>query len=88
MWVHRSGEFYRERPIVLFEYQPGRDHRIPLEFYKDFHGILVTDGLSQYHLAEKKLDGVTNANCWVDCVDCVNNLSQIHRPAIVNTAHL
>lgn len=22
MWVHRSGEFYRERPIVLFEYQP------------------------------------------------------------------
>ena len=65
MWVHRSGEFYRERPIVLFEYQPGRDHRFPLEFYKDFHGILVTDGLSQYHLVEKKLDGVTNANCWV-----------------------
>ena len=65
MWVHRSGELYRERQMVLFEYQPGRDHRFPLEFYKDYHGILVTDGLSQYHLVEKKLDGVTNANCWV-----------------------
>ena len=65
MWVHRSGELYRDRQIVLFEYQPGRDHRFPLEFYKDFHGVLVTDGLSQYHLVEKKLDGVINANCWV-----------------------
>lgn len=65
MWVHRSGELYRERQMVLFEYQPGRDHRFPLEFYKDYHGILVTDGLSQYHLVEKKLDGITNANCWV-----------------------
>lgn len=65
MWVHRSGEFYRDRQIVLFEYQPGRDHRFPLEFYQDFQGVLVTDGLSQYHLVEKKLDGVTNANCWV-----------------------
>ena len=65
MWVHRSGELYRERQMVLFEYQPGRDHRFPLEFYKDYQGILVTDGLSQYHIVEKKLDGVTNANCWV-----------------------
>jgi len=39
MWVHRSGELYRERQMVLFEYQPGRDHRFPLEFYKDYQGI-------------------------------------------------
>ena len=64
MWVHRSGEFYKERPIVIYEYQKGRDHQKPLDFYKDYNGILVTDSLQQYHLVEQKLPGVTNANCW------------------------
>ena len=31
---------------------------------KDYSGILVTDSLQQYHLIEKKLPNVTNANCW------------------------
>lgn len=64
MWVHRSGEFYTERPIVIYEYQKGRNHELPLSFYQDYEGVLVTDGLSQYHLVEKKLPGLTNANCW------------------------
>ena len=64
MWVHRSGEFYRERPIVIYEYQKGRDHQKPLDFYRDYKGILVTDSLQQYHLVDKKLPDVTNANCW------------------------
>ena len=64
MWVHRSGEFYRERPIVIYEYQKGRDHQKPLDFYRDYKGILVTDSLQQYHLVYKKLPDVTNANCW------------------------
>jgi hypothetical protein len=64
MWVHRSGEFYKDRPIVIYEYQKGRDHQIPLEFYKDYKGVLVTDSLQQYHLVDKKLPYVTNANCW------------------------
>lgn len=64
MWVHRSGEFYQDKPIVLYEYQKGRDHHFPLEYYKDFNGVLLTDGLSQYHLVEKKAAGITNANCW------------------------
>ena len=40
------------------------DHQKPLEFYRDYKGILVTDGLQQYHLVDKKLPDVTNANCW------------------------
>lgn len=64
MWVHRSGEFYTERPVVIYEYQKGRNHELPLAFYQNYEGILVTDGLSQYHLIEKKLSGLTNANCW------------------------
>lgn len=64
MWVHRSGELYKERPIVVYEYHKGRDHKIPLEFYKDYKGVLVTDGLQQYHLVDKLLSNVTNVNCW------------------------
>lgn len=33
MWMHRSGEFYGNRPIVIYEYQKGLDHKSPLEFY-------------------------------------------------------
>ena len=32
MWVHRSGEFFKDRPIVIYEYQKGRDHELPLAF--------------------------------------------------------
>ena len=64
MWVHRSGEFYRDKPIVLFEYQKTRHHDHPKEWYRDFKGILVTDGLQQYHLLEKELPDIKSANCW------------------------
>lgn len=64
MWVHRSGELYRDKQIVLYEYQKGRDHHIPLEYYRNYSGVLVTDGLSQYHLVDKKLKGIQNSNCW------------------------
>lgn len=65
MWVHRSGELYKDRQIVIYEYQKGRDHKIPLEFYKDYTGVLVTDGLKQYHMVDEKLPNVQNSNCWV-----------------------
>lgn len=63
MWVHRSGEFYKDRPIVLYEYQKGRAHDAPLPFCRDYKGVLVTDSLEQYHLLEKKLPDIANANC-------------------------
>lgn len=90
MWVHRSGELYKERPIVIYEYQKGRDHHIPLEFYKDYKGVLVTDGLSQYHLVDKKLPDVTNANCWAharrnyaDAIKIIRMFRLIIRPQSV-----
>lgn len=64
MWVHRSGELIKDMAIILYEYQKTRHHMHPLEFYKDYHGFLETDGLQQYHLVDQKLEGVTNANCW------------------------
>ena len=65
MWVQRSGEFYTDRPIVLFEYERVRGHEYPEAFYKGYQGVLMTDGLQQYHMIEKTLEDLTNANCWV-----------------------
>lgn len=39
------------------------EHELPLAFYQDYKGVLVTDGLQLYHLVEQKLDGLINANC-------------------------
>lgn len=64
MWVHRSGEFYKDHPVVLYEYQKTRHHDHPREFYKGFNGVLMTDGLQQYHMLEDLLPGVTSANCF------------------------
>lgn len=86
MWVHRSGELYPDRPIVIYEYQKGRDHHIPLEFYKDYKGVLVTDGLLQYHLVDKKLPDVVNANCWAharrDFADAIKAADKSNADAI------
>ena len=44
MWVHLCGEFYRDRAIILYEYQRGRSHNAPQEYYKNYRGILrLTD---------------------------------------------
>lgn len=64
MWVHRSGQFNRQRQVVLFEYQRGRAHHFPKEFYKDYKGIVETDGLQQYHMLERMIPEYTNASCW------------------------
>ncbi len=65
MWVHRNSEMYRDRQIVLYEYQKTRHHEFPEEFYKGYKGILVTDGLQQYHMLEGSNPGIISANCWV-----------------------
>lgn len=86
MWVHRSGELFKDRNIVIYEYQKGRDHKIPLEFYKDYSGVLVTDSLQQYHLIERELPGLTNANCWAharrDFADAVKAADKSNSDAV------
>ena len=89
MWVHRSGEYYTDRQIVLFEDQRGRGHEHPEAFYKGFQGVLVTDGLQQYHLIEEHLEGLTNANCWVHLrrffADAIKALGKTNQELIKNT---
>ena len=63
MWVHLTGELSPGPKIVVYEYQKTRHSSHPKEYYKDFKGILMTDGLEQYHKLARELGGVTNANC-------------------------
>ena len=63
MWVHLTGELSPVPKIIIYEYQKTRHSDHPKEYYKDFTGFLMTDGLEQYHKLERDLEGVTNANC-------------------------
>ncbi len=64
MWVHLTGEFSDVPPIVVYEYQKTRHSSHPKEYYKNFNGILMTDGLEQYHKLAREQEGITNANCF------------------------
>ena len=63
MWVHITGELSPVPPIIVYEYQKMRHSDHPKAYYKDFDGVLMTDGLEQYHKLERDLTGVKNANC-------------------------
>ena len=65
MWVYRSGGIGSKRQIILYEYQKTRNASHPLKFLKDYKGICVTDGYQVYHTAERVLEHVTVAGCWV-----------------------
>jgi transposase len=58
MWVYRSAEA-SPKPVVLFEYQPGRAQQHPQTFLKGYAGMLMTDGYSAW----RTLDGVAHLGC-------------------------
>ena len=60
MWLYRtSGD--TDKPIVLYEYQPGRGAKYPKEFLAGYKGYLHTDGYAGYHdLGEN----ITVVGCW------------------------
>ena len=60
MWLYRtSGD--TGKPIVLYEYQPGRGAKHPKEFLAGYKGYLHTDGYAGYHdLGE----AITVVGCW------------------------
>lgn len=67
MWVYRSGFMYRDRQIILYEYQKTRNASHPREFLRDYTGICVTDGYQVYHTLEKEREDLRIAGCWVHC---------------------
>ena len=67
MWVYRSGFMYRDRQIILYEYQKTRNASHPREFLRDYTGVCVTDGYQVYHTLEKESEDLKIAGCWVHC---------------------
>ena len=60
MWLYRtSGD--TDRPIVLYDYQPGRGVCYPKAFLDGFKGYLHTDGYDVYHSLP---DEITAVGCW------------------------
>ena len=86
MWVHITGELSPVPKIIVYEYQKTRHSDHPKEYYKDFKGILMTDGLSQYHKTARELYGLTNANCFTharrDYADAVKAIGKGNAEAI------
>lgn len=64
MWVYRTGKMYKERQIILYEYQKERKADHPREFLKGFSGVLVTDGYQVYHLLADEREDLDIAGCW------------------------
>ena len=64
MWVYRSGKMYKDKQIVLYDYQQTRNASHPREFLKNFKGVCVTDGYQVYHTIEKERADLTIAGCW------------------------
>ena len=81
MWVYRSGHLYKNKQIVLYEYQLTRNASHPREFLNGYNGICLTDGYQVYHTLEKELEELTIAGCWVHCRRRFNDaLNTIEEP--------
>lgn len=64
MWVYRSGQFQKDTPVILYEYQKTRNATHPKAFLKDFSGTLVCDGYQVYHKLEDEDTNIRVAGCW------------------------
>ena len=60
MWLYRTGGD-TDKPIVLYEYQPGRGAKHPKEFLAGYKGYLHTDGYQGYHSLP---EDITVVGCW------------------------
>ena len=64
MWVFRSGEYEKEHPVILFDYQKTRESAHPEAFLKGWRGILESDAYSGYKKLDRENEGITSAFCW------------------------
>ncbi|MCL2768419.1 MAG: IS66 family transposase, partial [Synergistaceae bacterium] len=67
MWLYRTSGC-AEKPIVMYEYSPGRSGDYPEKFLKGFKGYLHTDAYAGFHKLEKSMPDkppdITLVGCW------------------------
>jgi len=61
MWVQSGGP--PDKPVVLFDYDPGRSAAVPTRLLEGFKGYLMTDGYGGYNDIAKTT-GVERLACW------------------------
>lgn len=64
MWIYRTGKYYRETPVILYDYQKTRSHEHPEVFLKGFQGLLVTDAFSAYEKMDRENPDISFSACW------------------------
>ena len=64
MWVYRTGKYYKDTPIILYDYQKTRSAEHPERFLKGFAGLLVTDAHSAYGKLDREKEDLTFSACW------------------------
>jgi transposase len=60
LWVQRGGP--PDRPVVLYDYDPGRGAGVPKRLLDGFKGYLQTDGYDGYNAAVA-INGLTHIGC-------------------------
>lgn len=64
IWVYRTTEYKKEKPIVLYDCSLTRGTKNPLEYLDGFKGTIECDGFSVYETLENNVEGISVANCW------------------------
>ncbi|MDI7218777.1 IS66 family transposase [Leptospira santarosai] len=62
MWVIRG--FIREKPVVLYHYEPSRSTKFLEEWISNFEGIIQTDGFQSYDSLLEAKSKILHAGCW------------------------
>ena len=61
MWVQTGGP--PDKPVVLYDYDPGRSGAVPVRLLEGYRGYLMTDGYDGYSVVAKA-DGIEHMVCW------------------------
>jgi len=61
LWVQRGGP--PDKPVVLFDYDPGRSQSVPLRLLEGFNGALQTDGYAGYNAVVNQ-NGLIHLGCF------------------------
>ncbi len=61
LWVQRGGS--RDRPILLYAYDPTRSGEVPKRLLEGFRGFLQTDGYEGYAALGRE-PGIVHVGCW------------------------
>lgn len=64
MWVYRTGKYYKNTPIILYDYQKTRSAEHPERFLKGFEGLVVTDAHSAYGKLDREIKELSFSACW------------------------